>query len=462
MLYKPRARIELSVLRFGADAEQDPVSISPAIIECHWERNHHLMADTLSATIPWIEGGVDPRYMKNARCAFWMWDANYEEFNESKHLRFTGICKNAKRSMTEAAMHVELKFHDYTDMFINMKPYPSDGIPEFSDTLTSAWQKICDNTGWWDSEGQKIISSVAAFRDALVIDPTINPAIASRTIGGSVTTRFHAVAKPTPPSKANAWETWQYICAMMGVLSYIDGDQCIVTTDAALYSQANAPAFIQGINLYDLSEEADSAISNKAILLKSYDPLAGVQLEAIYPPAGDVRVKTPRAAARREAKGKGAVNTNDISGELEEFFRYDITDQATLDAAAEEAYATRNRQELSGEFKTVEMRIEEFDHPPVDILTLGCGDTIEVGIDLAIREVRNIAGGTWGTGIAEQIAYLTETLGYDEGLARLIISNLSADEIENPRYHLKSLDVHFGPEKFEVELKYHNVIQVNT
>lgn len=263
------------------------------------------------------------------------------------------------------------------------------------------------------------------------------------------------MAKPQPPANASAWEVWQYICGMLGVLSYIDKDTCVVTTDAALYAtDDDAPAFIQGENVSSFEQTADTAISGKAILLKSFDPLRGVQLEAIYPPPGDVRVKTPRAVARRALKTGAPVNANDISKELEEYFRFDIHDQATLEQAARDAYSARSRQELTGSFKTAEMRVENAQHDVIDVLSMGPGDSVRVGIDLAIADVRSIT-----TGAAEQIAYLTDRLGYDEGLAALVVANITADEISNPRYHVSRLDVHLGPEAFEIGVSYVNVIQ---
>jgi hypothetical protein len=453
MLYKPRSKLILSVPKTGAAPDDDGIAISPHVISATWERNHHLEADALTVTIPWRESGIDPRHLKNARCAFYLWDANYEDFDDAKHLRFTGVAKSAKRVMTETESHVELKFHDYTDMFISMKPFPSDGIPDFTDDLISAWHKLCDHTGWWDDEGQQIRSSVEALKDSITIDPRVP----GGPIGRAVASRFHAIAKPQPPHGASAWEVWQYVCGMLGVVSYIDKDTCIVTTDAALYSATTAPVFLQGENIHSLEEEADTAISNKAILLKSFDPLKGEQLEAIYPPPGDVRVKTSRAAAKRAQKNGTTVSANDVSRELECYFRYDLTDQATLDAAAKEAYAARSRQELTGSFKTTEMRTHGADGSIVDVLSMTAGDSIKVGVDPQATEVRSIT-----TGEADQIAYLTDRLGYDEGLARLIVENLTGDELESRRFHVKSLDVHLGPDSYESEIKYFNVIETTT
>ena len=447
--YKPRMSLSLDVPKAGAPPEDEGITIRPGVIDAHWEKNSYLEADVLTVQVPWRQSGIDPRTLKNARCQWWLWDDNYEDYDERKHLRFVGICKSAKRAFGESESHVELKFHDYTDLFIGMAPFPTDGVPDFTDDIATAWAKICDHTGWWDDATGKIKSSVAALRDSILIDPRVPDG----PIGRAVASRFHAIAKPQPPQHASAWQVWQFICGMVGLVSYIDKDTCIVTTDAALYDTSNAPRFLQGHNILSLEEEADTAVSNKAILLKSFDPLRGIQLEAIYPPPGDPRVRVSRAAAKRAIKSGAGLTANDVSRELQEFFRYDITDQATLDAAAKEAYSVRARQEITGTLRTAEMRVTAEDGSTVDVLTMTTGDSIKVGVDLAIAEVASITSGE-----GDRIAYLTDRMGYDEGLARLIVNNITAGEIENPQYHVKSLDVHLGPETFEIGVAYQNVI----
>lgn len=447
------------------------VVLHPRVIEAKWTRNHHLMADELTVSIGWKEGGVDPRTIKNARCAFWMWDANAEDFDSEKHMRFAGICTKHSRKLHEVGWVVEMTFHDYTTLFLNNKPLKTAGMPEWSDTLGRIWEKICDNTGWQDPANGKILSSVEALKPNLIFEV---PELRGRTLGEIVPKRFHAISKPTPKHGASSWDVWQYCVASLGLVSYIDRDRCIVTDTTEHYGKRNAPRAIYGQNIHSLEETADATMSSKGVLLKSFDPLRGRAMEAFYPPPGDERIKTRRSAVGKKSEGGATVTANEVSGEYEEFTRYDITDQTALDRAAQETYDQRSRQELEGSFKTAEVFLygENIDADPrgfdaanaICIFDLHAGDAIRVELEPGLRDLLEDIGSNaaWGDGSSEQIRYLIDNCGYDDDVAELIVANLKVDEFRSTIFHIKTVEVELTAERFEVEIKFHSLIVTDT
>lgn len=453
MTYKLRAVFQLDAPKFGSRSEF--VTLEPRIISLKWTKNNHLVADDLTVTLSWQEAGVDPRMLKNARCALWLWDSNWEDLDREKHLRFEGICKFVHLQENEVERFVELTFHDYTTLFIDNKPLATTGMPDWTDTLEVVWDRICANTGWVDPDTGEIKSSVDALRGNLVFE---RPEFASRTLGDMVNPRFRSISKPQPRQGASSWDVWQWCVSSLGLISFIEGDRCIITDTQQHYSGTDAAIALYGANIRSPEMVADTQISSKGVLLKSFDPLRGLALEAFYPPPGDARLKIRRGAARPKSEGGTSVTENEQSADYEEFNRFDITDQAALQRAAQEGYEERSRQELQGSFHTAELRFNTSEGAIVDLLSLRAGDTIAVVMEPEInREVLLSLGGE-----EARVRYLVDNCDYDEDVARLVAKNLDNETLANCIFHLKSLEIDYGPDHCEIEIKFHNIILTNS
>lgn len=450
MTYKVHNLLELDVpSRFGS--RTNFTQIYPRVITSKWIKNNHLEADELTVTIGWKEGGLDPRLIKNARGAFWIWDSARTDFDRAKHLKFTGIAKKITRKIEENGWVVEITFHDYTTLFINNKPLKTDGLPYYTDTLQKIWERICDNTGWQDPANGKILSNVSALRDSLVF---AREDIRTRTLGEMTNKRFLKIARPSPKHGASSWDVWQWVIGSLGLISYIDKDQCVITDTTEHYAKANAARAIYGENIHTLEESVDTDITSKGILLKSLDPLTGRILEAFYPPPGDERIKTKRSAVSKKSEEGAIITANEVSGQYEEYNRWDVTDQKALDNCAQQAYEERSRQEIEGSFKTAEMTLFTNDGDQVEILDLRAGEALAIATDPGLRDtLRGLVGGE-----EEQIRYLVEHCDYDEDVALLIARNLDVDELNSPIFHIKSIELDHGPDNYEVEVKFHNLI----
>lgn len=470
--YKPRAEIELRVPPWGSsgDTTKDIVW-SPKIISLKWTRNSHLESDELTVEIHYMEGGVDPRMIKHARCSMWMWDALREDLDVTKHLRFTGICKKASRKLGTDGYTIELTFHDYTTFFLMMKPFPTKYMPEYTDTLPQIWAKICDGTGYRDRLSGDIKSSVSALKNALVFsvrdangnpDATLEANVRNATLGSLVSSRFHKIAKPSPPNRCDAWAVWQWCIASLGLVSQIDRNQVVVSNYSEFYGQRDAARLIYGQNVNSFDETADTHVSMKGILGKSFDPLKGVLIESAYPPPDDPFIKKSRAAVKRIQKGVNDA-LNETSADYEEYNFHWITEQAALDNYVRAAWEEFHRQEIKGKIGTDEMEVyressttDPTKLEPVSLLDFSSGDCIRIGMDETTYEaLKNLKSED------ERVRYLQERAGYIEEVARLVARNIHNKAIASPIMHVRTLSVEYGWGKFHVDIEFHNRVLLN-
>ncbi len=450
--YHPRCAVRLEVPKVGSVTEK--VIITPSVITAKWTLNHHLIADQLTIEMGWEESGCDPRLLKNATVEFFMWDDLRQEWDEGlskKYLRFTGICTKASRKLGADTSVVEMTFEDYTTLFLNMKRFPNAGMPLYSDTLREIWEKLCDHTGAKDPITGKIISSVQALKFRLNTDRLSDEQI-DYTLGRVVNKRFLKIDKPSPHKDANAWEVWQWVVGSLGLVSYIQGDECVIMSTTEHYKLGDAPLLLYGQNILEFEENSDTHITGKGIMLKSYDPLTNRTLEAVYPKPGDDRLKLKQVVANRAAAGKGDIDVNSVSADYEEFEFHDIHTQDALEVRAKEAYEEYSRQQMGGTLKTAELVLETANGVVFDVLDLKANDSIIIGIDKDIRAAAKNS--------TEAYRYLVDVLGYNDGLAQVIAQNFGSDELQSPQFHITSMDVDYQDGTCMIEIKYHNLINI--
>jgi hypothetical protein len=458
-VYRPRAKVKIYVPDWEATADNvEYLEIEPPVVELKWTKNNHLEADEMTVTIPYMYGGVDPRLLKQAVIEMWLWDEERALIpNDEEHLRFAGLVTKAHRKMGHDEMHVELECKDYTIIFLDMKPYHQSGIPEWSDTYRTAWAKLCDNTGYWDREAQKIRSSCRKLRNSIEFQP---PEIESYTLLEGATERFHAISKPTPRVGSDAWGVWQWLTGMRGLVSYIDRGRCIVSTTNEHFVEKDAPIFNYGDNMDDLQDTADTYVSNNGVLLKSYNPLTNTMLESAYPPPEDQRIKKTRAVVRRADKEGRDVGLNEVSAHYIEQSVPFITDQLELDRYAKAVYEVWSKQEVKGSFHTKEMFVMAGQHRDieVDVLDLMPGDCIYIGVHQeAFDHIQHLEKEV------DKVAYLYETLGLDPFMAQIIVRNRDV-ALANPVFHVESLEVSLNGNDatFDIDIRFHNKVRLNT
>ena len=450
LLQKPRCAVTIGAPSLNSRTLN--TTLRPDVIDATYSRNSYLEADQLTISIAWREGGVDPRWLRNATCSFWLWDDAKEPFDEIKHLRFLGVCTKVHRKVSGDSVLVEMTFADYTHFFLIMKPFPTAGMPEWTDTLDQIWKKVCDNTGPYIPATKKIDSSVKLLRDNLYFDPKLlarRPEITSANLGSLVHERFHAIGKPTPKSRTDAWAVWNYCLTSLGLIGYIERDICFVTDAPAFFDKTNAPKLLYGENIYEYEEGADSEISVKGVVVQSFDPLTGRTLEAYYPSPGDERLKVSKAKARFAVKEGREVSANDESSEWIPYAALGVTKQDKLDLLAQLVYDEQHRQEVEGSLKTSDMTLYDQEDRPINILDLKSGDAIKVGI------AQYDADQLLEKPVQERVEDLVRQ-GYLPDVAMLIASNLDFDDMNGTIFNIMSMEFKLGPEEFWIDIKYHS------
>lgn len=459
--YRPRCNARLTVPVYGANQSVDQANPNDEVqnIFLHVRsatltRNDHNTSDDLIITAEWSDCGIDPRFLRNAVVEFYMADTT--ESKKPGDPKFRGVATKVKRVAREGSgFSVDMEFRDYTQFFLAAKPYPSTGMPTYSNTLRDAWEKICDHTGWYDPDTKSIRSSVKKLRNRLQIKwkGFLVPESEWLTergdrLGDVVSNRLAklGVVPKEGHKDQSAWDVWKSICQMLGLITYIDGDTCVVTNTTEHYKTTNAPFFLWTKNIMTAEETVNAGINNHGVMLTSYNSLTNRILESFYPPPGDPRIKVPRAAANSKRFDPSAPR----SEQYEPFEYHGIQSQELLDRLAKEAYEERSRQELEGSITTHEMSVDD-----IDLLTLRAGDAITVRT--APDLIHELVAET-----AEQQTQKLLDLGYSDDIARLILRNLSAYQAGtiDTTYHISRISYKLTEDTFEVDINYHNLIKV--
>ena len=452
-VYVPRLAARLFVPTLGvpsARVAQNQTSqvfqLDVRPVKARWLSNPYSEADELDITCTWDEAGVDPRYLKSAEGYFWLADTDpTQPFTPTpQNQRFVGIMRDVGRlcSSDSGAKTVEMKFQDYTCLFLEMRHYPAGALPRFTDTLTTAWQRVCDNTGYYDLDTRTIASSVANLRDRIVFQGGVDP---NKSLGDSVSQRIRALGHMQAQTGTDAWAVWRTVCESLGLITFIRGDQCIVTTATDYFTASDPPLFVYGLNIHELKENRDLAqVSGKNVCVRSYDPLSGASLESLFPPPADalaVKRKKIGASAKKAPKSVATQEYECLD------LPFAVSDQPTLDVIAERIWHERTRQEMRGELTTREMVISTTDasafasfgnvEPPgnFDLLKLQAGDQIQVQIE------RDALDAVQALPTMDARVEALEDRGYTQQLATYIAQNLDSLNSLPAQYLVHSSEV---------------------
>lgn len=454
MIYRPRMHARLVVPFRGVPLERiRQVDDSTASVidlrlrRAELETNDHNHADSLKVHAAWGDVEVDPRLLKDATIYFYLGTANESGYwaPDESNLRFVGTLVRARRSLSETAADIELEFHDYTAHFLATKPFVSAGVPDYSQTLRDAWRRICDHVG--PSRGGSVISLVPRLRDNI----EFRGVDGDTRLGRAVAERFSRLTRVPVKANTDAWAVWQQCVGMLGLITFIRRETCIVTTSTEHYSSETAPRLVWGRNVLSLEETVEPTLV-KGVAITSFDPLSGTTCEAFWPPLTELRVKRLTVPPRRR-ETPAAVTAADY-----EFFEYHgVTDLEVLQEIARRAYDERSRQELQGTLRTAEMFVESLDHSFVDIIDLAAGDNVRVEIGLDLRSALAALKSD-----VERVRHL-EDLGYASSVAQVAVRNLKVLGMA-PTFHTKrvltTLAVDGDGGEFSVEIAYHNRIDV--
>jgi hypothetical protein len=428
--------------RIQQEKSDEEITLPLRPLSVSLERNDHNQADSCSLTVDWTDAGVDPRLLDDGVLSVYIGEADAlgNWTPGRKDLRFVGILEepDAERA-TDQAGRVTLDAIDYTTLFLTAKPFGSAGIPDYSQSLADAWRRIVSQT-----------PGAEALEDALVFEGGTSP---HDKLGAAVADRFRSLGKVSTNRETDAWAVWQQCVGMLGLISWVREDQVVVSTATNLYTEIDPPVMIWGKNIEFWRESRSGREARKGIGVTSFSPLTGTSLEAYYPPVGDPRVKRKAAAAK---KGNAAAVRQ--AEERAWFAVPFITEQEILERYARRIWEERHRQELEGEIKTAEMRVERHFGDMFDLLTLKSGDAIKVQVDPESRQLLDRIETPEG-----QVAHLMRR-GYSRQTATLIIKNYQEFSSLEPVHYVKTVrvDMSVDPDggSFGISVNYVNRIQV--
>ncbi len=481
-IYRPRMHARMLVpLDHGVSPSEHRVVLTPRLRSATLTLNDHNHADELEFECAWSDLGIDPRMARSAAVEFYMADVVDGTDNvpaTRANFRFAGIVDTVERAASEMGHIARVRCRDYTALFIAMKPLPPEGVPLVTDTLVDAWRRICDHTGYVDPEGN-ITSSVQLLRDRIEFRGGADPGL---VIADAMAARFRQIGGPIHvPPKADAWAVWQQAVGMLGLVSYIDRDRCIVTTSVDAYADdgEEAPALIYGTNILEMTETADSGWDGKGVWLTSFDPLTGKTIEAHYPPSSAPAARGKKATGSDGTTHASTQQRRAAAGDVVDAKDYwhqsypGVTDPETLARIARRAWEERARQEMRGTLTTCEMRVPvdasvasgaavlgalpSATRGEIDLLDLRCGDSIRVEIDHVDRELFARLPTE-----AARANYLIE-LGYQPTPAWILARNSRASafgrvfKVTDLRIHLAA-DADGG--EFSVQINYVNKIEL--
>lgn len=474
-VYRPRMYAELTVPVMGSSRLKDQqakgettVKIPVRVHRASWIKNDHNHADELDLTVEWNDAGVDPRFLKNATVSFWMDNVEIGQdlVPTDDNLRFVGIATRVRRVARDGSgLAVDMSFLDYTTLFLASKPFPTKGVPTYDMNLVDAWARICDNVGWADpKEPSRIISTVAHLRNRLLFQlPPGAKSPTEFTLRDAVSERFAKLASIPIRPKADAWEVWQQVVGMHGLLSFIDKDVVVVTdtlqhyatVDSSGHQVNTAPRLIWAKNILMADEAVNTNFSNKGVSFSSYDPLSGKVIEVFVPKFFDPEIqgKNVVAVSRKSSPEEQQSDRYD-------YFEYNgITNIDTLTKLAEGAYNERSRQEIEGTIKTCEMFVDAVNGTEiVGLMDLSPGDAIRIEIGENEKDLLKSKGDD-----KAQIDYLTG-VGYSKEVASLIAQNMDPFSQLEPTFHVKRIHVNLETTEdggsFEIEITYNNRIKV--
>lgn len=451
MLYRPRVAADLDVPVLGTreqriqqEKSDEVIRVPMPVRSAKWDSNDFNHADTCSLTVDWNDTALDPRMLDDAVLRLYIGEADdYGRFQPSAaNCRFIGHLRNPERSNdSDGPSLLTLDAIDYTGLFLLAKPFGSSGIPEYSLNLEQAWRKICSQVPGADILADRLLLI------GLETPPLLSTAVASR---------FANLGKvPTHP-KTDAWAVWQQCVGMLGLISWIDKDYCIVSTATNYYTEQNPPRLIWGKNIRKLSEGRQTIQAGSGIGVTSFDPIAGKTIEALWPPEGDSRVQKKRIKATKKSQTAAAERDN----EKREYFEYwGVTDPDVLLKIAERIYEERSRQEFAGEATTHEMRVGRADGSNFDLLLLKAGDSIRVEFDEGGRHFLSTLPND-----GARVRYLTNR-GYDPSIALLLARNISTFNNFSPTFYTTRVQTEIEEDEdsisFSVTVNYVNRIQID-
>ncbi|HEX2879115.1 MAG TPA: hypothetical protein VHO25_06225, partial [Polyangiaceae bacterium] len=161
--YRPRWHAHLIVPAVGKsearirdEDTEETFQLPLKVIGIDHGRNDHNQADDVTLELDWLSVGLDPRLIRNANVIVYYGNAREDgtwEISNSGgrtghgNCRFVGTVSKPRRHSAEGSPQtLTLEAIDYTDYFLRAKPFGTNGIPDYSQTLDDAFRRVVSQT----------------------------------------------------------------------------------------------------------------------------------------------------------------------------------------------------------------------------------------------------------------------------------------------------------------------------
>ncbi len=441
-------------IRLVPNEEVETIDLPIRVRNLHLTLNDHNHADMCTIEAEYLDIGLDPRILTSAIVRVFI-----GEFDDSppkkSDCKFVGIMTKPSRSGSDQGLTMTLEFLDYTTLFLEHRHYDPLEVPTLDMTLGEAWAQICDHVGPTSDAGEftpvtSILRNRIVFIDETSIETgEISESLSTVRLGAGTTERYRSLGRvPLKSPDMDAWAVWQTCCNMLGLITYIKNDTCVVTTARDLYTSKNPPAFVWGRNIESIREERNSNIVKKGIGIRSYNALTNTTLEALYPDDGDKRIlKKQLAVKTKNGLSKPAKVVQDRI-----FFNFpSVTDPTKLKDLAQRVWEEYSRQELEGTLTTWDLDLlgvgSKVEGKIFNILDLGPGDTIWIGFDPESKTILPSLGSP-----SKQVQYLLDG-GYSEEAAEYLVANLQNMTRWVPTFFVKKIELELTSDESGGNLK---------
>jgi hypothetical protein len=336
-------------------------SAIPRMVEV--ARNDARTADTCSLELDYRDFPLDPRAIRGAHVTVHIddvLDPSIPLVPSRLNARFIGLVDEVEASHDSDGEQVSIRCRDYTAIAIDTKwaallVQPLAPAPPLPFPIAGTLQSVI--------EAIRVLVWPLTL-PAIYLDPTV-PA---QPLGAKIGRKFWT-AKPDD----TVWDVLTDMCAVFGQVPVWNLDQLEIRPPA--FPKPSFASLVYGQNLEKLTFKRDYRDKKaKPIKVVAWNPLAGVALEAQYPPIGDPRsVKKSQKAGVGGVAGAGGAATPQTSVD---YLQYNVEGNYTpvdLLAIAIALY-NESKQETTGTFETRELS----DGFLVPLLGLSNGDPISI------------------------------------------------------------------------------------
>lgn len=384
-IYYPRAVVIFTVL---LENESTPRAWSAIPLSTDIDRNSARIADTAQIELDYQELGIDPRILQSVYVEIFAEDAQDPLSLPQPRvatLRFSGRVDTVEATRSGSADTITLSCRDFTGLYLDR-----DWRDVATETLPGPDQK-----GAFLAIGPTETLGAFVERIRLRVTPNIRPVeFYDTTVSARpLARRVGSTLLPVKDS-ATAWDVLVQVCDLFAQVPTFELDPVygvvLRVRDASIVGRRGA-FFRWGQNINALRLRRDlTKPEDNAIKVVCWNPLDGIELEAIWPPAG--------LAGGEKLEAEGQVRSTRSRPKRVQYNVFGGFTQSDLDRFARVMFEEGRQNRLEGMIETHEMR----GLFGADLLALSHGDRVLVDFD------PQLATAIEGKSRGEAIAYLSD------------------------------------------------------